>query len=65
MLEPYEQEDRRQAEWDRRCEMYPHCICCGRSVYCWDTYHTVADEFIFCENCYRHEEHRTEDLEVS
>lgn len=52
-----------QAQCDARRETYPHCCACGRSVYDWDTYHVVADEFVFCENCYDHEERRTEEGE--
>lgn len=63
MLEPYEQEERRQAEWDRKCAAAPRCSCCGGSVYPYDTYTEIGD-FVFCERCVSFGRRYTDDLEV-
>ena len=64
MPEVYELEERRQAEWDRKCAAAPRCSCCNGSVYPYDTYAEIGD-FVFCEKCMSgFNTFYTEDLEV-
>ena len=61
--DPAVQEDRRQAEWDAKCEASPRCDECGGSLYPHDTY-TELDVKLYCEKCVYLHTHSTDDLEV-
>lgn len=61
--EPYEQEEARQAEWDRKCATAPRCDHCGSSIYPHDTYLEI-EGMIFCEPCVAYSTHCTDELEV-
>ena len=67
MLEPYEEEERRQAEWDRKCGWLcaaaPRCCHCKGSVYPHDTYLEI-DGMIYCEPCVACGTKYVDDLEV-
>lgn len=63
MLEPWELEDTRQAEWDRKCAAAPRCAHCNASIYPHDTYLKIED-LIFCEPCVAYGTRSTDTLEV-
>lgn len=52
-MEPFEQEERRQAEWDNQ----PHadCDCCGHRIYAGERLYRIAYRrdmiLTFCEDC--------------
>ena len=62
MLEPYEEDERRQAEWDAKCAAAPRCCHCNDSVYPHDTYVETSNGLVFCEECFK--VFFTEDLEL-
>lgn len=62
MLEPYEEDERRQAEWDAKCAAAPRCNCCSGSVYPHDTFVGTSNNLIFCEKCFNI--FHVDDLEV-
>ena len=50
-MEPYEEAERREAEWDRKCEAAPHCDICGRIVYPGDWFLQLESGQCICEDC--------------
>ncbi len=63
MLEPYEEDERRQAEWDRKCAASPRCNKCNGSIYPHETYLEI-DGMIYCEPCVAYGTKYVDDLEV-
>lgn len=52
--DPVYQEERRQAEADRRAECFPTCGCCGHKIYPHEKFWVllvIKDELIVCEDC--------------
>lgn len=52
--DPADQEDKRQAEWDKFADNLPVCGCCGRSIYTGSRYCmlNVRGEYLnVCESC--------------
>lgn len=49
-LEPYEEAERREREWDTRCVAAPRCSKCNGSVYPYETY-ASWEGIILCERC--------------
>lgn len=60
--DPVRDEERRQAEWDRKCADAPRCCHCDGSVYPHDTYAETSNGLVFCEKCFK--VFFTEDLEL-
>jgi hypothetical protein len=61
--DPIRDEERRQAEWDAKCDAAPKCCHCSRSVYPHDTYLEI-DGMIYCEPCVTYGTKYVDDLEV-
>lgn len=61
--EPWMEADRREAEWDRKCDDAPRCCHCKGSVYPHDTY-LETDGMIYCEPCVAYGTKHVDDLEV-
>ena len=52
--DPVYQEERRQAEWDRRAMRFPICDCCGARIYPGSQFYALEvrkDDLIVCEEC--------------
>lgn len=52
---PHQQEERRQAAWDRLVEDLPVCGCCGHSVYPNDIFYELKvkkETIIVCADCH-------------
>ena len=50
-MEPYEEAERREAEWDKLCAAAPRCMICGDSVLCFDNYYEFPGGQCICEGC--------------
>lgn len=61
--DPVRDEERRQAEWDCKCDAAPRCCRCNGSVYPHDTYLEI-EGMIFCEPCVVYGTKYVDDLEV-
>jgi hypothetical protein len=61
--DPIRDEERRQAEWDRKCDAAPRCCHCNSSIYPHDTYLEI-DGMIYCEPCVAYGTKYVDDLEV-
>ena len=61
--DPAEQEDCRQAEWDTKCEAFPHCAECGGSLYPHDTYTEIGGH-LYCGKCISENTYSVDNLEV-
>lgn len=61
--DPILDEERRQAEWDRKCAAAPRCDHCGSSIYPHDTYLEI-EGMIFCEPCVAYGTKFVDELEV-
>ena len=61
--DPILDEERRQAECDRKCADAPRCCRCNGSVYPHDTYLEI-DGMIYCEPCVAYSTKYVDDLEV-
>lgn len=61
--EPDRMAEALEAEYDRKCEMFPHCAQCGSSLYPCDTYTELSSQ-LFCEKCVTNNTRSTADLEV-
>lgn len=61
--DPVIQEEQRQAEWDAKCEAFPHCDECGGSLYPHDTYTEIGGH-LYCEKCISNNTHLVDNLEV-
>lgn len=49
-MEPYEQAEQREAEWDNFVEDLPVCKLCGHSVYPGNHYHETRNGVV-CSGC--------------
>lgn len=56
-------EERQQAEYDAKCEAFPHCDECGGSLYPYDTYTEIGGQ-LYCERCVSRGTRLIDDLEV-
>ena len=63
MLEPYEQEERRQAEWDRLCSQPLRCECCGQALIRCEQFLEI-EHHIYCGDCVESHMRFTDELEV-
>ena len=57
------QEGQRQAEFDAKCEAFPHCDECGGSLYPYDTYTELGGR-LYCERCVSRGTRLTDNLEA-
>lgn len=49
-MEPYEEAERREAEWDRVAETLPRCALCRRVLYPGDKFHKAYHQVV-CPSC--------------
>lgn len=61
--DPVRDEERRQKEWDDKCDAAPRCCHCNNSVYPHDTYLEIGD-MIYCEPCVAYGTKFVDELEV-
>ena len=62
--DPIAQEDRRQVEYDAKCEVFPRCDECGGSLYPHDTYTELGGK-LYCEKCVSDNTRLVDNLEVA
>ena len=61
--DPVLQAELREQRWDAKCEAYPKCHQCKRSLYTCESY-TELGERLYCERCVKNGTHSTDSLEV-
>lgn len=63
VLEPFEEEEARQAKWDRKCDAAPRFHKCNGSIYPHETYLEI-EGMTFCEPCVAYGTKFVDELEV-